>query len=157
MSKYTPVDETEYKERNLWPAGWYAATVIDSIERLSSNNNLMFETKFEVYNEAGSKRFITSYILAEGKAAFQLRTAAEALDVLDKYKDATLNEEDLKGRNCFVKLSVQEDKTGTYPPKNAIVDYKKSMPGTVKASDLPKVKPKTKKETEEDLGDNIPF
>lgn len=157
MSKFTPVNEKEYKERNIWPNGWYAATAVDSTERLSSNNNLMFETKWEVYHDDGRKRIITSYILAEGKAAFQLRAAAEALGCLEEYRNAKLNENDLKGKSCFVKLITDQDKEEKFPAKNVISDYRKTMPGTVKAADIQKPKPQTKKQTEEDLSDGIPF
>jgi len=161
MSKFTPVDETEYKQRNVWPAGFYAATVSDApdgcVEKLSKNGNLMFETMFLVYNDDGKMRQIKTWIMADGKAAFQLRTAAEALDVLEVYKAGTLNEENLKGRSCFVKLAIESDPNGVYDDKNVIRDFKKHVPGKVTAADLPKVEPKTAAETAADLDDSIPF
>lgn len=161
MGKFEPIDEKEYKARNTWPAGWYSATISDApdgcTERMSNSGNMMFETKIQVFNEDGKMRLITAYILAEGKAAFQLRSAAEAFGVLDEYRAGTLTEDDLKGKSGYVKLGIQIDKDGVYPDKNVIADYKKTMPGTVKAEDIKKPKPQTKKQTEDDLSDNIPF
>ncbi|CAK9249805.1 unnamed protein product [Sphagnum jensenii] len=95
--------------------------------------------------------------MAEGKAAFQLRSCAEAFGVLEQYKSGTLSEDDLKGRTGFVKLGVQVDKEGVYPDKNVIADFRKSMPGKVKAKDIVVKKVNTKAETEQDLSDSIPF
>lgn len=159
MSKFTPVDETEYRQRNVLLAGWYPATISDApdgcVEKLSKNGNLMFETKFQVFTENGSMRMLTSYIMADGKAAFQLRSAAEAFDVLEQYKAGTLSEEDMKGKSGYVKVAVQSDPDGVYDDKNVIRDFKKSAPGTIKASDVPK--PTSTNKASEDLDDGIPF
>ncbi len=162
MSKYTPVDEEQYATRNILAPGWYPATISNApdgcVERLSSNGNLMFETKFQVFKDDGSFRLITAYVMAEGKAAYQLRSCAEAFGVLEEYKAGNLSEEDLKGKNGYVKVVTDIDKDGLYPDKNKIADFRKSMPGTVSAKDLPKFKPmKSKKEAEADLDDSIPF
>ena len=164
MSKFTPIDEAEYRARNVWPAGWYSATISDApdgcIERLSSNGNMMFETNFIVYNDEGKHRTVKAYILAEGKAAFQLRSAAEAFGVLDEYRAGSLGEDDLKGKSAFVKLGTQSDPNGTYPDKNVILDYKMTLPGKVSASDvkasMPKEKP-SKEKTEQVIDDSVPF
>lgn len=158
MSKFTPVDEKEYSARNVWPAGWYAAEIIESVERLSQNGNLMFETKFQVFNDDGKHRLITGYVMVDGKAAFQMRACAEAFGVLDQYKAGTLSEDDLVGKSGYVKLIVQTDSDGKYPDANKIADYCKSMPGTITAKDVVKKPPMTKQETQDTLGESeIPF
>lgn len=158
MSKFTPIDESEYKARNVLSAGWYPATITECMERLSNNGNLMFESKIQVFKDDGSFRVITAHIMADGKAAFQLRSAAEAFGVLDEYKAGSLGEDDLKGKSGFVKVAVDVDASGVYPDKNKITDFRKSLPGTVKAADLPKAQPaKSKKQAEEDFGDSVPF
>jgi hypothetical protein len=160
MSKFVPMNETDYHARNTWPTGWYPATIIDCLERLSKNDNLMFETNFEIYNDDNKKIFVRAFIMADGKAAFQLRTAAEAFGVLDKYKDATLTEDDFKGRSGYVKLGVQVDKDGNYPDKNVITDYRKTIPGKVTAESVAAAMPAKKmtaKETAASISDDIPF
>lgn len=155
MSKFTPVSESDYAARNVWPAGWYAAEITESTERLSQNGNLMFETKFQVFNDDGKHRLITGYVMVDGKAAFQMRACAEAFGVLDEYKAGTLSETDLVGKSGYVKLVVEHDANGTYPDKNKIADYKKSMPGTISAKDVPK--PTSTAPSSKDLDDSIPF
>jgi len=61
--------------------GWYPSEVVEATEKLSSNGNMMFETKFKVFADNGSFRLLTSYIMATGKAAFQLRSFAEGFDL----------------------------------------------------------------------------
>lgn len=172
MSKFTPMDDTAYNDhkreqamRFVWPAGWYEATVSDAedgcTERVSNAGNLMFETKFQVFNSEGKMKKITAYVMADGKTAFQLRACAEAFGVLDEYKAGTLSEDDLKGKSGFVKLSVETDPTGTYEPKNVIKDYKNALPGTVArpVTEKRKYEIKTSKADvkPDDLDDSIPF
>lgn len=157
MSKITPISETEYKARNAWPIGWYAATVVDApdscIEKLSNAGNLMFVTKFQVYNDDGKMKFVTAYIMADGAAAWQLRSASEALGVLDQYRAGEIKENDLKGKSCFVKLGIEIDKDGVYEDKNVIKEFKKKMPGKITAADIPK--PTEAKASY--IDDSIPF
>jgi len=70
------------------------------------------------------------------------------------------------GKSGYVKLGVEvgkpkneNNKDDCWDDKNRITDFKKSAPGTVKAEDVKASmsKPKTKKQTEDDLSDGIPF
>ncbi|MBZ5673690.1 MAG: hypothetical protein LAP61_05530 [Acidobacteriia bacterium] len=132
---YQPIDEKEYAMRNVWPKGWYGATVVTAadsvVEQTSAKGNVMFKTQIDVYNQSGAFKRITCYIIASGQAAWQLRSAAEAFGVLDQYRAGTLRPDDLKGRSGFVKLGIDEDETGQYEPKNVIADYRKELPKKV--------------------------
>ena len=160
MSRIEPIDETEYKLRGLWPAGWYAAQIGDAadscVEKLSKSDNVMFETDILVFDETGKMKKVKTYIMASGKAAWQMRSAAEAFGVLEQYKAGTLTENDFKGRTGFVKLAIQEE-NGNFPAKNVIGEFKSQVPGKVTAADLPKIEPQTGAETAADLDDSIPF
>lgn len=130
--QFTPIDEKEYAMRDVWPSGWYAATIGDAptsvIEKISKSGNNMFQVNLIVYGENGGFKLLTAYIMADGKAAFQLREAAEAFGVLEQYREGKLTAEDLKGKSGYVKLGIEEDLTGQYKPKNKIVSYRAELP-----------------------------
>ena len=156
MSKFTPVSEEEYKQKNCWKPGWYPAEIIDCVEKQSqASGSLMFETKFQIFNDDGKSHFVTSYVMAEGKAAFQLRACAEAFGVLDQYHAGELTEDDLKGKTGYVKLAIQSDPNGVYDDKNVIRDFKKTVPGKITVADIQK--PTTTETASKSLDDDIPF
>ena len=166
MGKFTPVSENDYAEhqkeqklRFVWPIGWYSAMISDApdgcTEGLGSSGNMYFKTIFIVYNDEGKEKKVFNYVMAEGKAAFQLRSLAEAVGALDEYKAGILDEDTLKGKTCFVKLGLEKDENGKYDPKNIITQFATTLPGKEKS--LAPGKKMTKKENEADLGDSIPF
>lgn len=135
--QFTPINEDEYAHRGLWPRGWYAATIPtgeeDVIEGISKNGNPFFKVNIHVFNETGSFRNVATYIMAGGKAQWQLRAAAEAFGVLENYKSGTLDAEDLRGRSGFVKIDIEEGDE-RYGPKNVVRNYSAAPP---KSSGLP--------------------
>lgn len=157
---FTPMDEKAYEMRNVWPKGWYNAYVSDHdeavIEGASKNTgDKYFKTNFQVYNADGGFKLITTYIMVEGKAEWQMRSAAEALGLLDSYKAGTLQPDDLKGKSCWVRLAEEIDKTGTYAPKNKIADFSATPPKGVTNTAAPAPVSEVKAPAEYD--DDMPF
>jgi hypothetical protein len=72
-------------------------------------------------------RIVTTHIMAEGNASWQLRSAAEAFGVLETYRMGTLNAHDLEGKSAFAKVGIQEE-SGVYEPKNVIREFTAKAP-----------------------------
>lgn len=158
---YEVVTDEAYKMRGVWPKGWYAANVkypgsepTVTVRKSKSELN-MFVVDFEVFNTEGALKNIRSYVMAEGKAAWQLRSAAEALGLLEAYRAGTLAADDLVGKSCWVKLDIEEDPTGQYEPKNVIRDYSDKPKGSATAS--PSQSVTASASARADLDDDIPF
>lgn len=150
---FTPLSDQEYAEaKGLWKAGWYAATILDTedgfVPFTSQKGTQGFKAKIQVFS-GESHKIITAYIMAEGAAAFQLRSAAEAFGALDKYKSGMVLPEDFKGKSAFVRLAVEEDKNGQHEPRNAVKDYKATLPKSASSQSV--------QAPDKDLDDNIPF
>lgn len=129
--KFTPITREEQMKAkgNLWPNGWYPASIGDlddsAIEGVSQKSGApYFKLNIEVFADNGSFRRVSCFLMVEGKMNWLLRSAAESCGLLDKYEAGELCAEDFKGRSCFVKLGVEKDKTGQYPDKNKITDFK---------------------------------
>jgi hypothetical protein len=53
---------------------------------------------------------------------------------LVKYENGTLTPQDCVGREVAVKLKIETDPDGNYPPKNSVADYIVDKSGVVKKS-----------------------
>jgi len=134
--KVTPIDETEYKSRNLWPSGIYPCTIIECEEGVSKNDNSFFKCKVQLFNNEGHTKNIFYYMLADGKAAWQLRAGAEAFNLLEKYRAGEIDADDFVGLSAYARVG-QEEGDGQYEPKNVIKEFKLSAPGGKTASAQP--------------------
>jgi hypothetical protein len=124
-----PVDETEYVMRNVWPKGTYPCTIVKAEEGNSQKTgDPFFKCEVQVFHSNGGFKTITTYVMAAGKAAWQLRSAAEAFGVLEKYRAGGVDAIDFEGKNAFAKLGIEEDETGQYPPKNTIREFTSKPP-----------------------------
>lgn len=150
--KFTPQTEADIKKSNLLPDGIYDAEIGTAEDTISKAGNEMIKVDLTVFDDKGNKRFIFDYLMES--MAFKLRHAAEACGVLDKYEGGDLIADDFIGKGCKVKVKI-DDKVASnkknntdFPPSNVIADYI--------VSEKP-VKQMTKKETEDSLGDEVPF
>lgn len=106
-----PVNEDECELRNVWPVGWYPCTIAAAEEKVSGNGNGFFRCEVQVFSESGLVRRVMANIMDTGNAAFQLREAAEALDLLEKYRAGQPEAADLVGRSAYCKLAGQYEQT----------------------------------------------
>jgi hypothetical protein len=126
--QFTPMNEDQYAMRNVWPKGWYACEVAKCEEGKSKKGNSYFKCDTIIFNEKGQQKYVTTYLIAEGEAAWQLRSAAEAFGLLEQYRAGVLAPHDLIGRKAFAKVGIEHDDTGQYDPKNKISDYRDQLP-----------------------------
>lgn len=157
--KFTPISEQEYNNRNVWPAGVYPCTILNCEEGKSKNtNDGYFKCKVQLYNTDGGTTNVFYYMMAEGKAAWQLRAGAETFGLLDKYDAGSIDAADFEMREGYATVGIQEE-TAEYPAKNIIKAFRKDAPKGVAA---PVVKPAPKKApvsagSFDDLMDDIPL
>lgn len=123
------MSEREYKESrsNIWPAGTYPCEIIKCDEKVSKSGNKMFECVVKLYNDQGHTTNVFSYLIAEGRAAWQLRSAAESFGLLDKYNAGDLDDLDFHGRSAYAVVGIQKA-TDEYPEKNVIKSFKAAAP-----------------------------
>jgi hypothetical protein len=120
--KVTPKTEKEIAESNLWQPAEYGFEILDATDEVSKSSGAeMIKMKVAVYNGEGEQRIVFDYLL--DSMAHKVRHAADCCGLLDKYEAGTLMADDFKGKNGYLKLRIQKDKTGAYPDKNVIADY----------------------------------
>ncbi len=156
--KFQPKTEKEIEEMNLWPAGEYAFEILAeatlgsnhymTCDKISKSGNEMIQLVVKVFSADSGFRIIIDYLLES--MPFKLRHAAHACNLLPQYQDGLLEANDFIGKQGYLKLKIDKDKTGQYADKNAIADY-------VPDDNAPPL-PKAKKEKVEDfISDEIPF
>lgn len=155
--KFTPMSDADYNQSrsNTFPAGTYPCEIIKCEEKVSKQGNKMFETIVKIYDDSGRTTNVFCYLIAEGKAAWQLRAAAEELGVLDKYNAGELEDVDILGLESYAVVGIQ--KSEGYADKNIIKSFKANG-GEKKASPAVKQKPISQsKGNFDDLDDDINF
>lgn len=118
---FQPRTEKEIADSKLLPRGDYDFEILDAEEKKSSAGNDMIELKVQVSNGKGVSRTLPDYLLE--KRAEKLRHCCKACAILDKYETGLLANDDFVGKRGRLKLGVEKDRAGKYPPKNVIVDY----------------------------------
>jgi hypothetical protein len=139
--RFTPKSEDEIAAENLWPAGEYGFEILQQVtfgtktftteETVSQKSGAeMLRLVVKVYNNEGHFQTVIDYLMdaMPGK----LRHACEACGLLDKYNSGLVTANDFIGKQGFLKLKIEKDKSGQYPDKNSIHDY--VSPGEVAAS-----------------------
>jgi hypothetical protein len=118
---FQPKTEKEIADGKLLPRGEYDFEIADAWEKKSAAGNEMIELKVQVSNDKGLSRTLSDYLLE--KRAGKLRNCSNACGLLDKYESGLLSNDDFVGKRGRLKLGVEKDRAGKYPPKNIIVDY----------------------------------
>lgn len=154
--QFTPKTDKELQEMNLWPNGIYSFEVIEKVtlgsntfhteDKTSKSGNEMIQLVLQVYNESGKFITVIDYLLES--MAYKLKHSAQACGLEDDYNKGQLHASSYIGRTGFLELSIQKDKSGNYPDKNAVRDY-------VKPEDSAHLQPV--KSASEELNDEVPF
>ena len=122
----TPKSESELASATLLPDGEYPFTVIESNEVASKSaknaGKLMFAIKLNVHGDYD--KHVYDYF-ADWFSEYKLRHFAYAVGLGDAYESGNLDGRDgaLVGRQGFVKIKSEEDKSGQFGPKNVVKDY----------------------------------
>lgn len=119
--KFAPKTDKEIAEMNLWQPGEYGFEIVEATSKTSKAGNEMIELEIRVFNDEGSSRTVTDYLME--KLAYKLKHAAVACGLQDKYEQGFLDDVDFVGKTGKLKLKVTKDKNGQYPDKNDVADY----------------------------------
>jgi hypothetical protein len=119
--RFEAKSENELRRENLIPAGEYGFEVLTAEDKVSAKGNDMIALKLIVYLSDGSQRHVYDWILEA--FAFKLRHFCEATGLIEDYNAGRLCAADCVGRSGKVKIGINEDKSGDYPPSNRVLDY----------------------------------
>jgi len=128
--KFTPKSEAalvkENDERNtLWPKGEYDFEVVNYEDTVSKKSGAdMIHLELKVYHPDGGSQTIHDYLLAS--MMHKLRHACEAIGILDRFEEGTLEARDFDGGVGKVMLKIDKAKPNSgYRDKNSVDDYLK--------------------------------
>lgn len=113
--------EKELAEENLIPEGVYPFEVGKAEAKKSKKGNDMIEMELRVFMPDGKERGMRDWLMEQ--MGFKLFHFCAYTGLSQKYDAGTLNSHDCEGRSGYVKIDIQEDKTGQYPPRNNVRDY----------------------------------
>jgi hypothetical protein len=119
--RFEAKSENELRRENLIPAGEYGFEVLTAEDKRSAKGNDMIALKLIVYLSDGSQRHVYDWILEA--FSFKLRHFCEVTGLIEHYNAGRLCAADCVGRSGKVKLGINEDKSGDYPPSNKVLDY----------------------------------
>ena len=144
--KFKPKTDKEIAEERLIPAGDYPFEISGAEHYISKAGNEMLKILVRVYKEDGSFLLVDDYLTE--KIMYKVKHLCDATGLTDAYNAGELEPEALIGKTGELKLGIQVDKSGNYPDRNSIKDYKVPKDGEPKKA-LPK--------KDDDFGDSIPF
>lgn len=144
--KLTPMSDEQLAVMNLIPEGQHQFEVINAEDTQSKSGNDMIKLTLTVWDAEGKQHTVFDYLLEAMPK--KLKHFAKHCGLIVKYESGELLADDCIGKCGLLELSIQEDKTGKYQPRNSVVDYLESK-GFVNHD---------KSVTESDLfNDSIPF
>jgi hypothetical protein len=146
----TPKTAKEIAESGLWPAGTYDYEVLTAEDTISKAGADMIKLKVKIFNDEGNSQIVFDYLLDAMPA--KLRHAAEAFGLIEEYEAGGFDAIECEGKTGRCKVTIQKDKTGSYPDRNSISDY---IP-EVNATSIERKTRKARDETR-DIDDEIPF
>lgn len=108
-------------KKDLLPPSWYDFEVMTAEEKISKAGNEMLAIKLKVFRPNGGEAHIYDYLME--LMPDKLADFCEAVGVTDKYDVGQLRAIDCMERTGKVKIAIEEDKEGKYPPKNVAKSY----------------------------------
>lgn len=122
--QFQPKTEKQIAEESLIPVGIYPFEVSSAESATSKKGNAMIALSLRVFMPSGAERAVKDWLMPS--MAFKLFHFCAYTGLSQQYEAGTLTAEDCIGCNGFVKIEIQEDKTGQYPPRNSVRDYMRS-------------------------------
>ena len=89
-------------------------------------------------SDTGRSKELKDYIV--DAVAYKVKHACDACGLIDDYNSGHVDPQKMVSVNLEVKLGIEQDKTGAYPDKNKIIDYRaasKSQPVASKPTGVP--------------------
>lgn len=118
---FEPMPKEEMLKLGLLPKGTYPFVVKAATEKVSKSGNPQIEVLLMVYDERGREHLLYDYLspMLESK----LRHFCYAIGLGKMSEEGKFDTSLVNGCHGECKIYIREDKTGQYPPKNAIGDY----------------------------------
>lgn len=113
--------EKELAEENLIPDGVYPFEVSKAESKRSKAGNDMIEIELRIFTPDGRERGLKDWLMPS--MGFKLFHFCAYAGLSQQYEAGSLTSHDCEGKQGFVKIGSQEDKTGQYPPRNNVRDY----------------------------------
>src|SRR5690348_13902910 len=148
----TPLSQEELKQGDLVKKGEYDFLVVDAQEAVSKSGNDMIKLQLKIWTEDGRERIVFDYLLEA--LPFKTGHFAESVGLVAKYREGVLLAHDCIDKCGRLKLGIQEDKSGVYPPKNNVMDY---IPTDEIQAEKSAAKVAAAKAGDPDLNDDLPF
>lgn len=143
--RFTPKTDEEIAAENLWQPGEYGFEVVDrvafgtkeytTLDTQAKSGADMIRLVVKVYNNEGGFQHLVDYLLESMPG--KLRHACEAVGLLSKYETGMLTASDFIGKQGFLKIKIEKDKTGQYADKNAVADYIPLVDAVARATNTP--------------------
>lgn len=166
---FTPKSEAalvkEAEERNtLWPKGAYDFEVVNYEDTVSKKSGAdMIHLELKVFHPEGGSQTIHDYLLAS--MMHKLRHACEAIGILDRFEEGTLEAQDFDGGVGKVMLKIDKAKPNSgYRDKNSVDDYLKpaarptaSARGAMAGASPAERRERAPKKSQAEIDDEIPF
>lgn len=127
--EFQPKTEKQLQEESLASEGEYDFEVLSAQDTKSKKGNDMIAVKLGLYSGDAIRHHVYDYLLPT--MGHKLRHFCDATGLLAKYEAGSLCAEDCQGRAGRVKIKVEQDKDGKYPPKNVVDDYVIRAPKSV--------------------------
>jgi len=125
--RFTPKSQKELDEERLLPDGQYGFVISDAKNKTSAAGNEMIELTVRVFKPDGNFILISDYLME--KMLYKLLHCCEVCGLTKEYEAGELDPNLFVGKEGYVKIKTQKDKTGAYPDKNVIADYISSDDG----------------------------
>ncbi len=119
--RFQPKSEESIQEERLMAAGEYDFEVNSAEDTTSKNGNEMIKLELRIWDDQGRERILTDFLLE--KMAAKLRHFSDSAGILNQYEQGAMSASACERKQGRVKIAIEEDKTGQYPPKNVVKDY----------------------------------
>jgi hypothetical protein len=147
------IPKSEEELNDLFQPGSYIAEVFKAEEKTSKSGNEMIELQLKVYSkDLSESRLVFDYLVDIKSMAYKIKHFCDSCGITKIYESGKLSADNCAGKSCQVALTINEDKDGKYPPRNAVKDYikKNDTQNTV-------IVPGFGQGTVESNNDDIPF
>jgi hypothetical protein len=120
---FEPMPKEEMLQIGLMPKGRYLFVVKAATEKMSKSGNPQIEVLLTVYDERGREHLLYDYLSPIPALEFKLRHFCYAIGLGKMSEEGKFDTSIVNGKQGECHIYIREDKTGRYPPKNAIRDY----------------------------------
>lgn len=148
--KFPPKTREEALTVKLLEKGNYPFIVLKAENKISQSNNPMIQLLLKIWDEKGREHLV--YDLLMESLEFKLRHFCYAIGHGEMSENGEIDCELIKGKQGECKIYIQEDKSGKYPPKNAVADYLIPMDNVGNLT-----LPKNKTQNSNEFEDECPF